>query len=328
MMLALINDEEMVTDRKSVGRVKSPKESKQERTLKDLNILSKQVMGKLNKDDVPPTPENYKIYFDAQLETKTEAQKKDIGEILELEADIEADHTVLLERDIQNAFIYIKSMTESIAKAYTKISHMKKITIEKERQIEVNPSRLALVSYEEDLEALESILDKELHQIKSRYNSTAELIRNFNQNSIFDKKYSIYNKKYMIKSLDAVLKSIENFDHDNTLLSVKIKPESLHNIQHQKDKSLINVTLAKLLLKRSRRSDIVGHYEDGIFMILLKHTNLDHTQIAIDRITDMIDSSNFIVDSNSVDVKLSFGTSAIEKFKTKEVILIEAVDSL
>jgi len=328
MMLTLINDEKMVVERKSVPKVKSEKQNKQDGILKDLNLLSKQVVGKLNKDDVPPTPENYKIYFDAQLETKTEEQRKNIGEILELESDLEADHTVLLERDIQNAFIYIKSMTESIAKAYTKISHMKKITIEKEREIEVNPSRLALVAYEEDLEVLETILEKELQQIKSRYNSIAELIRHFNQNSIFDKKYGIYNKKYMIKTLEAVLKSIESFDHDNTLLSIKIKPESLYNVQHQKDKALINITLAKLLLKRSRRSDVVGHYEDGIFIILLKHTNLDHAQIAIERITKMIASSNFIVDSNSVDVKLSFGVSAITKSKTKEVILIEAIDSL
>ena len=328
MMLTLINDEKMVVERKSVPKVKSEKQNKQDGILKDLNLLSKQVVGKLNKDDVPPTPENYKIYFDAQLETKTEEQRKNIGEILELEAEIEADHTVLLEGNIQNAFIYIKSMTESIAKAYTKISHMKKITIEKEREIEVNPSRLALVAYEEDLEVLETILEKELQQIKSRYNSIAELIRHFNQNSIFDKKYGIYNKKYMIKTLEAVLKSIESFDHDNTLLSIKIKPESLYNVQHQKDKALINITLAKLLLKRSRRSDVVGHYEDGIFIILLKHTNLDHAQIAIERITKMIASSNFIVDSNSVDVKLSFGVSAITKSKTKEVILIEAIDSL
>ena len=328
MMLTLINDEKMVTTNKPVQKARVSQERKNETVLRNLTQLSKQVMGKLNKDDVPPTPENYKIYFDAQLETKPQEQQKDIAQILELEEEVEADHTVLLERDIQNAFIYVKSMTESIAKAYTKISHMKKLTREKEREIEVNPSRLALVAYEEDLEALESILDKELQAIKSRYNSTAELIRHFNQNSIFDKKYSIYNKKYMIKTLDAVLKSINNFEHNNTLLAVKIKPESLHNVHHQKDKALINITLAKLLLKRSRRSDVVAHYEEGIFMILLKHTDLEQAQIAIDRITDMINSSNFIVDSTSVDVKLSFGVSAVNDAKTKEEILIEAIDNL
>ncbi len=327
-MLTLINDEEMVTTNKSTVKSRVSEDRKKETVLRDLTLLSKQVVGKLNKDDVPPTPENYKIYFDAQLETKTQEQRKDIGDILELEAEIEADHTVLLERDIQNAFIYVKSMTESIAKAYTKISHMKKITIEKEREVEINPSRMTLVSYEEDLEALEAILEKELQAIKSRYNSTAELIRHFNQNSIFDKKYSIYNKKYMIKTLEAVLKSINNFEHDNTLLAIKIKPESLHNVQHQKDKALINITLAKLLLKRSRRSDIVAHYEEGIFMILLKHTDVVQAQIAIDRITDMISTSNFIVDSTSVDVKLSFGVSVISSAKTKEEILIEAIDDL
>ena len=66
----------MVVERKSVPKVKSEKQNKQDGILKDLNLLSKQVVGKLNKDDVPPTPENYKIYFDAQLETKTEDPKK------------------------------------------------------------------------------------------------------------------------------------------------------------------------------------------------------------------------------------------------------------
>jgi len=322
-MLTLVNDKN-----DSATHVKSPEEKKKEGTLKSLNMLSKQVVGKLSNDSVPPTPENYKIYFDAQLETKSDAQKKDIGEILALENDIEDDHTVILEKDIQNAFIYIKSMTESIAKAYTKISQMKKITIEKEHEIEANPSRLALVSYEEDLEVLEDILNKELLSIKNRYNSTAELIRNFNQLSIYDKKFGVYNKKYLMKTLDSVLKSVESFEHANTLLSVKIKPESLANVQHQKDKSLIHITLAKLLLKRSRRSDIVGHYEDNIFMIVLKHTNHKEAQIAIGRIKDMIDAANFIVDSNSVDIKLSFGLSEIDKSKTKEMILIEAIDSL
>ncbi len=328
MMLTLINDEEMVAKSEPKKAEKSKEVLKKESTLKTLNLLSKQVIGKLNSDSVPPTPENYKIYFDAQLETKSDVQRKEIGEILKLEEEIESDHTVTLEKDIQNAFIYIKSMTESIAKAYTKISQMKKITIEKEQEMLTNPSRLTLVSYEEDLEAIEAILDKELRLIKSRYNSTAELIRSFNQNSIYDKKYGIYNKKYLLKSLDGVLKNVENFEYQNTLLSIKIQSESLQNVKHQRDKSLINITLAKLLLKRSRRSDIVGHYEDNIFMIILKHTDMKQAQIAIDRITDMIDTANFIVDSQNVDIKLHFGIAAIDKSKTKEEIIVESIDNL
>lgn len=322
-MLTLVDDKE-----KQVQKSKSPDSVKKQNTLKSLNLLSKQVIGKLATDQVPPTPENYKIYFDVQLESKPTEQRKDIGEILDLEAEIEQDHTAVLEKDIQNAFIYIKSMTESIAKAYTKINQMKKITIDKEHEIETNPTRLSLIAYEEDLEAMEAILDKELHNIKSRYNATAELIRNFNQLSIYDKKYGVYNKKYLIRTLDSVLKSIESFEHDNTLLAIQIEPRSLNNVQHQRDKSLINITLAKLLLKRSRRSDVVSHYEEGVFMIILKHTSMKHAHIAIDRIKDMIDAANFIVDSNSIDVKLKFGVASIEKSKSKEEIIIEAIDAL
>lgn len=327
-MSTLINDENIIS-KEVVSEVEiSPEEKKNQIILKDLSMLSKQVVGKLNKDSVPPTPENYKIYFDAQLETKSATQKKDIGKLLELESEIESDHTVLLERDIQDAFLYVKSMTESIANVYSKINQMKKITKEKEHEIEVNPGRMALVSYEEDLEALEAILEKEMHAIKSRYNATAELIKNFNQNSIFDKKYSIYNKKYMLRAVDSILKGLDNFDYNNILLAIKIKPESLQDVSHQKDKSMINITLAKLLLKRSRRSDVVGHYENGIFLIILKHTDLDQAQIAIDRIADMISASNFIVDTTSIEIELNFGISAITKEKTKEVIVVEAIKNL
>ncbi len=322
-MLTLIDDKD-----KLIGKEKSPEVLKRENTLKSLNLLSKQVIGKLSNDRVPPTPENYKIYFDVQLESKSSQQRRDIGEILDFEEEIESDHTVTLEKDIHNAFIYIKSMTESIAKAYTKINQLKKITIEKEHEIETNPSRLTLVSYEEDLAAMEDILDKELHIIKTRYNATAELIRHFNQNSIYDKKYGVYNKKYLIKALDSILKSIKNFEHQNTLLAIKIDPKSLRNVRHQKDKALINITLSKLLLKRSRRSDIVGHYDESIFIIILKHTDLKHAQIAIDRISDMIEAANFIVDSTNVDVRLEFGVASIDKNKTKEEVLIEAIDNL
>jgi len=296
--------------------------------MKSLTMLSKQVVGRLNRDQVPPTPENYKIYFDAQLEAKPDAQKKDIGDILALEAEVDADHTATLEKDIQNAFIYIKSMTESIANAYTKINQLKKITADKAQEIQKNPSRLALVAYEEDLDAMGAILEKELQQIKSRYNATAGFIKNFNKNSIYDKKYGVYNKKYLMRTLDSILKSVENFDYKNTLLSIKITEDTFRNVMHQKDKTLINITLAKLLLKRSRRSDVVGHYEGGIFMIILKHTDKKQAKIAIDRINDMIESANFIMDAQDVDVKLSFGVASIDTAKSKEEILIEAIDSL
>ncbi len=327
-MLKLINDEDIVVKDEPVVVEKSAEEVKKEGTLKSLGMLSKQVVNKLSKDDVPPTPENYKIYFDAQLESKPEAQRKEIQEVLALEAEVEEEHTATLEKEIQNAFIYVKSMTESIATAYTKINQLKKITAEKRKEMETNPSPMALVSYQEDLELISSILQKESQAIKTRYNATAELIRNFNQNSIYDKKYGVYNKKYLLRTLDSILKSVEKFDHQNTLLSIQIAPSSLAAISHQKEKNIVNITLAKLLLKRSRRSDIIGHYDNDIFMIVLKHTNESQAQVAIDRIKDMIDTASFIVEGRELDIVLNFGISVIDTSKSKEEILVDAIDAL
>jgi len=299
-----------------------------EKLTKMINLLSKQVLGQLTRDKIPPTPENFKVYFEKQVEKKSNSDKKKINELLELESAKDSIHTVALEKDIREAFLHIKNMTESVANTFANLNQLKKLTEQKLQEIKQNPSTTILVSYEENLEKSIVLLTKELKQIKDRYNATAELIKDFNQNSIYDKKYSTYNKKYLLKAIQTIIKNGENFKYSNTLLAIKIKPQILAKIKHQNDKETLKMILSKLLLKRSRRSDIVAHYENGIFMIILKHTDTKQAKIAIERIEDMIDSANFIIDSKDINVELEFGLASITKDKAKEEIIIEAIDKL
>ena len=93
-------------------------------------------------------------------------QKKDITALLALESKSESEHVQKLEQDIHNAFLYIKSMTESIALAYGKLIKIKDITEYKKKELEKNPTHLALVSYKEDLNQISHILQNELKSIK------------------------------------------------------------------------------------------------------------------------------------------------------------------
>ncbi len=311
-----------------VGKTKSLNEQEKEKINKTLTQISKQTLNKLNKHNVPVTPENFKIYFDTQLENLPAESRKAIEELLALEAKSNNNHTASLEKDIHNAFIFIKSMTESVAHSYKVLNQILKITKQKRDELKQSQNGISTIAYEETLEGAIASLQKDIKSIKDKYNSTAQLIKDFNQKTIFDKKYGIYNKKYLLKSLDSILESIKAYEHNNTLLAIRVKPALLKDISTQAEKNIILGTLAKLLYRRSRRSDIVSHYENGIFMIILKHTTMEEAQIAIERIAQMVESSNFIIEGRDINLKLDFGLASIDNNKTKEEIIIEAVDNL
>ena len=53
----------------------------------DLEIFAKEVLSALISDNLPPTPNNFALYFDRILEDKSESLRRQIGSILELEED-------------------------------------------------------------------------------------------------------------------------------------------------------------------------------------------------------------------------------------------------
>jgi diguanylate cyclase (GGDEF)-like protein len=307
---------------------KSEDELRRERISKTLNMISKQIISRLSKDKIPATPQNFKVYFEDQLEKKPTTEKREIEELLSLEESITSAHTAALEKDIQEAFIYIKSMAESVKNAFTTISQVKNLTSEKIKEMEKSQSSLALVSYEESLKQAVSSLEKELKTLKTKYNSTASLIKDFNRNSIFDKKYGIYNKKYLLKSIESIIKSSKTFDHDNTLLAIRVKPDILKKVKGESEKNLLNTTFAKLLYKRARSSDIVAHYENGIFMIILKHATIDQAKIAVNRIKTMIEETNFYVNGKDIQIEVETALEPIDELRSKEEIIVEAIDNL
>ncbi len=297
-------------------------------TFKQINLFGKQVIDKMIKGNVPPTPVNYSIYFEKLIDDKPQAQRKNITNILELEEVESYDHVSKLENSIQDSFAQVKTMMNSISSVYSKTNKLITITKEKRDELTKNSDKLALVSYDEDLQSISQDLAKHQKSIKDQYTNVASIIKNFNSESIFDKKYDVYNKKYLFTAIESEKKSIKNFKHSSMLLALQINSNSLNSIRLARDKELITKTVGKMILKRSRRNDIIAHFEDGVFMILLKHTDEEHANITIDRIDNMISLSNYIVDSQSIEIELNFALSKIIPNKTKEQIVALALDKL
>ena len=297
--------------------------------LKQVNLYGRQVVDKMVKGNIPPSPANYAIYFEKLLEDKPLSQRQNINSVLELEEVEDFNYVMKIENTINDGFTQIKSMLDVVSNVYTKLNKLRTITkARKEELSKGSNSKVSLLSYEEDLEAITSVLTKQQGALKEQYTKMASVIKDFNNESIFDKKYDVYNKKYLFKTIDGEKENVKNFGYESMLLALRVKQSALSNVRLTRDKELIIKTVGKMILKRSRRSDVVAHLQDGVFILILKHTDMDQAQKTIASIEQMISFSNYIVDSETIDIELDFAVSKIVPNKTREQIIANALEIL
>ena len=87
-------------------------------------------------------------------------------------------------------------------------------------------------------------------------------------------------------------------------------------------------TIARLLMKTSRRSDLVAHYGNGVFAMILKHTDLKSAQKASERLCELVSSSNFFLAEREINLKISIGIKAIIGDQGVEEQMIHALDAM
>ncbi len=297
-------------------------------TVKQVGLFSKQVIEKMINEKIPATPENYSIYFEKLLEEKPLVQRKSILKVLDAEAVEEHNYVAQVENNIKESFKQIKAILDTVSNMYSKINKLRKLTKIKKQEIVNGSGQLALVAYKENLDEIIGTLEKQQASLKERYIEVSESIKQFHKNSIFDPKYDVYNKNYLFKALEAEKKNISTFGHESSILAFKIQTKSFEKIKLRKDQELVIKNVANMIMNRSRRSDIVAHLGNDIFIILLKHTNVSQAQKVIDSIDHMIGFTNYIVDSQNIDIELDFAVTKIVTHQTKEQIISTVINQL
>lgn len=298
----------------------------------DLEIFAKEVLNALANDNLPPTPNNFALYFDRILEDKSESLRRQIGSVLELEEDHHEDSSIELEKILKQGFSSIKNMLHLSSTIYKNTTLMDKI-LEK-RLLELSKvqtkadvdSIVALLN--EDVSKLDVILKKQLSHMKDIYDETASTIKQVESETIFDNQYGVYNKRFLINKLTQEIQLIEEFKHKSSLVVVSLTEDTSATAQNDKVHQLMVRTVARLLLKTSRRSDVVAHYGSGIFAIILKHTDIENAKRASDRLYDLVGSSNFFIAEQEITLRIAIGVSELNKDTTAENVLLVTMEAM
>ncbi len=298
----------------------------------ELEKFSATVLKVMVDESVPPTPNNFQIYFDKLLETKPSPFKKRINEFLELEGSNNDENHARIEKEVKEGFAQVKSIMQVVSTIYKNLSIMQEIVKKRSGELEINPNQLAVQnivsSLTEDLKKMFELTTKQIELLKDYYQKATSILQEVENQSIFDIKFGVYNRRYLLKAINDEIKLISSYAHPSTLVLAKVKESSLEKAVLKKDKDTVLRNVARLLLKTSRRSDIVAHFGEGAFAMVLKHTDLSNAKKACDRISDLVYQTSFFVGAVEVEADIELSIIALDTHHSTEEFLAATLEGL
>jgi len=273
-----------------------------------LEIFAKKVLDKMIEENIYPIPYYYSIYFFNMLEDEDIEFKKSVMEIIELESSNELEDDLKFEQQLKKSFKYSKQIVKDTATIYKLSSLLKEKNdfLLKEIDNVATPQvfKTILLNTKKHIELINKKISQTLKEIKDIYAQNISTLKEIEKESIFDSLYGIYNKKYFMLELEKEIKQIKTLKHISSILVLKVKDDILKKLNTEKTKIIVNRMIAKILLKTSRRTDIVAHLGEGKFGMLLKHTDRIGAIKTSERLADMISNSTMFIEGEELEIKI------------------------
>lgn len=275
------------------------------------------VLKTLINNNVPPSPENFKIYFEKLLDEKDLDFQKKIQELFDFEESSYGENRVEIEKDIKKIFSGINSIIEVVNSIYKNILLLKKISQEIKQEISHNENSIILESitnnFNAKLNQFTNSISKQMKSLQEKYKKTGETFKNIENSTIFDTRFGVYNKRYFLSQLKLEIEKIRKFHHKSSVIVVQIKDNILQKLPYQKDKIFLLKIIAKMLLKTSRRNDIISYFGENSFIVLLRHTDLESAKGACKRIYNLLTNSNIILNDTEINLEIGISLTNIEE---------------
>ena len=294
----------------------------------ELEKFSLFVLKTISDENLLPTPSNFKIYFEKLLENKPAAFKKRAIEYIETDEVILDESRIDLESKIKEGFLEVKSIAKIVSVIYKNLSVMDKIVKKRVTELNADVNKFMLqnilTALTADFDKLSSVTGKQMYGLKKHYEKTVKIIKEVEDKAIFDPKYEVFNKKYFLLALNKEIRSVKEYKHHSSIVLTRVKEVVLEKIANLKERELFQKNIGKLILKTSRRSDIVFYYGEGVFSIIMRHTDIANAKKACERIGELIESSSFFMDSKELDVDIELAIMPVIADMSAEEHIVSA----
>ena len=281
----------------------------------ELEMFANEVIAQIIADKVPILPTTYEIYFQRLLEGKDDDLKAQVAKMVDLEDPTNEEKIVNLEKNVKKNVSYIKRIINNTIHLYKNTMGIKDtITrgekILSESSLPNNASSIATLKKE--LMAINNNSQKFISEIKDLYKKSQTIIQEVESNNIYDDTYGIYSKQYLIKELKKELLISERQNYQSSVLFVRLHNSISKNLSSDKIKVHMSRTIAKLLHKSSKRSDIVAHYGNNLFVVLLQRTDVFGAEMTAKRLKESINANSIFVGENEYTLDIAIGVGELK----------------
>jgi len=160
-----------------------------------------------------------------------------------------------------------------------------------------------------------------LKNIKELYSQNVLTLKEIEKESVFDAFYGLYNKNYFLRETKREIAQIKKFKHTSSLIVCRVANGTMDRLRSEKSKIVVNRFISKIMLKTSRRTDIIAHLGDGIFGMLLRHTDRVGAMKTSERLSDTITNSAMFIEGDELEVNISLGIAEILPEKDENKLL-------
>jgi len=274
----------------------------------ELERFTYKVLENMKMDNVPTTPEFYKIYFQKTLIEEKDCEfRKYVSKINIREEKEESEKILEYEEKIDSISKLNKNILKNIQSTYKKNSYLLKFIkdskIQSKSLVTPNAIELFFKKLTSTIEHIHKLLQKDMLTIKELYAKNIVVLKEVESNKIFDTNLQVYKKSYFLSKLKKELEISTKLHFKSYLMLIKLDKKTIKNLKTPLNIEKANKFFSKVLQNKFRKNDIIGYLDNGIFGVIFNNLNPKEVQKVAIKFSDILNHSSMYINDEYLELQ-------------------------
>ncbi|CAM2884379.1 diguanylate cyclase domain-containing protein [Helicobacter burdigaliensis] len=279
-------------------------------SIKDIQGYAQEVLNIMLQGGIPPTPANYRIYFEKMLDGNSKEIQEEAGEILEKEQTNIKKQIALETKVLQNNQA-VSSVLKTIASLYKNLTLLQSVLQKRIKETNsvqnANILQNLIIVFEQELQKIAKVIEGQIVETKECYDHCLNLMQSIEEEAVFNLVYSVFNLRYLQSKMAYELEEMKKIRYKSSLVLIKTAKNLDEVTKQKKNHILINKGVAKILKKATTRVDVIAYCEGGIFAVLLSHSDKESAKRFANKISEMIGATSVFLEEEEVTLGINCG---------------------
>lgn len=279
-------------------------------SVKDIQGYAQEVLNTMVQSGIPPTPANYRIYFEKMLDGNSKEIQEEACEILDKE-QTNIKKQISLETKVLQNNQAVSNTLKTVASLYKNLTLLQSVLQKRIKETNsvqnANILQNLIIVFEQELQKISKVIEGQIVETKEYYEHCLTLVHSIEEEAIFNLVYSVFNMRYLQSKMTYELEEMKKIKYSSSLVLIKTSKTLDEVTKQQKNHILINKGVARILKKVTTRVDVIAYCEGGIFAVLLSHSDKESAKRFANRISEMVGQTSVFLGEEEVMLGINCG---------------------